>query len=297
MRRARTAKLHAAWLGATLGVVAVTSVVVACSLALDGFTSTASTPDDAPTAPPPGDVADVVNEAPAEGAPPDAACAPPTNGLLAHYSMDHDAIVGTRVVDSSGHAADGTLVGFPAAPTAPGHFGDALVFPTDPDASAAYVDVPSGLAFDTSSGAANSVSLWFFRSSAPGVDDVLVYFPPGPRYDIWLTRNGTALCLNAGNYDCFGVEDATLLDRWVHLVAVFVNGPTTAGEVWIDGVRQASTCLEGGVFLPCTTSRTVGPPYSLGGRSDFLFHGKIDDVRFYARRLEASEIATLAHCP
>ncbi len=280
-----------------MGATLVACCVVACSLGLDGFTSDDAGVDASPPPPgPPG--VDAPSDAPpaadaSDAPPPDAGCGTPTTGLLAHYSMDPSAVMGTRVVDSSGHGNDATLVGFPASPLTPGRFGDALAFPT----TSAYVDVPSTLAFDTSPGGVNTISLWFYRGSSPAVDDVLVYFPPDPRYDLWLTGDGN-LCINTGNYDCWGIQDATLLDRWVHVVAVLANGPTTGGELWVNGVKRTLSCpVSDGGFQPCTASRTIAPPYSLGGRTDFFFHGRIDEARFYSRRLDPSEIAALAACP
>ncbi len=96
--------------------------------------------------------------------------------------------------------------------------------------------------------------MWFYRSSgsAPVVDDVLVLLPNAPRYDLWLTSErtdgGEFLCINTGRDDCFGVEATNLLDRWVHVAAVFANGPIAEGVLYIDGQESAAACLTSAGF-------------------------------------------------
>jgi len=217
--------------------------------------------------------------------------------------MDVASITGTTLADSSGQHNDGTLVGFtlPQPETAPGPFGEALVYPASADA---YVSIPV-LPLDTTPGDANSVSMWFYRSGSD-VNDVLALLPNSPRYDLWLTCGleeagaNDYLCINTGNDDCFGIADTTLLGRWVHVVAVFVNGPTTQGALYLDGQERASGCLTSAGFTPCTESAVAATPVNLGGATDFFYHGMLDDVRVYDRALTASEVAALysgAACP
>ncbi len=230
-----------------------------------------------------------------EEPPPDAAtCVAVTSGLLGHWTMDQASISGNVVADVSGNHNDGTLVGFTAPETAPGQFGDALVYPAS---GTANMKVPS-LALATAAAGTNTVSLWYYRS-AFAVNDVLALLPNAPRYDLWLTTQpdgggtGSFLCLNTGHGECFGLEDATLLNRWVHVVAMFVNGVTSQGTIYVDGQRRTLGCLVDAGFPGCGQSAVAADPVLFGGESDFPFHGMIDDVRVYDRALAAAEVSAL----
>ena len=235
-------------------------------------------------------------DAPADAAPEAMGCIPIANGLLAHWTMDANSISGTKLADSSGNGNNGTLTGFPTPATAPGRFGDALSYPA---ASNAYVLVPT-IALNQTAGGANSVSLWFYRTGT--VSDVLINLPDSPRYDLWLTGGtGDFLCINTAHNDCFGVQDNGILGRWVHVVAIFSNGPTTNGSLYIDGQNRNPACLAGtNGFGGCTSSATAAPPVSLGGQTSFYFHGLLDEVRIYNRALTAAEVSNLHNgtaCP
>ena len=228
-------------------------------------------------------------------------CTDVSSGLLGYWTMDSTSIVGAQLFDNSGNQNKGTLVGFSAPVTVPGKFGQALSFPTG-DASA-YVLVQS-VAFDEAAAHENTISLWFYRSNVD-VNDVLMLLPNSPRYDLWLTTNATTdtyLCFNTGRGECFGLQDDTLHDRWVHVVAVFSNGATSADRLYIDGVSRSVACVaDAGDFASCTgITATAGSPVSFGGQTDFFYHGLLDEVRMYGRALTQNEVTTLyngAACP
>ena len=157
------------------------------------------------------------------------------------------------------------------------------------------------IALNQTGGGANSVSLWFYRNGT--INDVLINLPESPRYDLWLTGGtGDFLCINTGHSnDCFGVQDNSLLGRWVHVVAIFSNGPTTKGSLYIDGQDRNPACLAGtNGFGGCNFSATAAPPVSLGGQTSYYFHGLLDEVRIYNRALTAAEVSDLYNataCP
>jgi hypothetical protein len=203
--------------------------------------------------------------------------------------MDAASISGMRLADSSGNHNDGTLVGFSSAASAPGRFGDALAYPA---AGAAYVSIPH-VALNETPGGTNSVSLWFFYPSDRISNDALVLLPDAPRLDLWFTRS-KYLCINTGNGDCWGVEDTALLGRWVHVVAVFVNGPIAQGKLYVDGQSRSSSCVVGVGFNVCDgMSATAKSPVLLGAKSDYPFHGMLDEVRIYNRELTGGEVTML----
>jgi hypothetical protein len=222
-------------------------------------------------------------------------CVPIASGLLGHWSMDNTTINGTQLFDTSGHGNNGTLVGFPTPATVPGKFGQALAYPS----SGAYVNIPT-LALDQSSGGVNSVSLWYYRSNNTSISDVLVLIPDSPRYDLWLVQTSALfLCINTANNDCFGVQDSTLHDRWVHVVAMFWNGPAVQSSLYIDGQNRNPSCQSSG-FSACNAQRTAAPPVVLGGESSFFFQGWLDEVRVYNRALTETEVTALHNgtaCP
>jgi hypothetical protein len=208
-------------------------------------------------------------------------------GLVGYYTMDANSISGTRLADGSRNHNDATLVGFSAPLTATGKFGEALSYPA---AGAAYVRI-SQLGLDQTPGNANSVSLWFYRS-AGNINDVLVSLPDSPRYDLWLTDTaGPHLCINTGHGECFGILNSNMHDRWVHVVAVFNNGDTTQGHLYVDGNDANATCQPG---LPaCVYGATAMAPVNFGGPTEFFFRGLLDEVRIYKRALTASEVSLL----
>jgi len=205
--------------------------------------------------------------------------------------MDAASIRGTTLTDTSGNHNDGALVGsFPQTPTAQGHFGEALVYP---GTGTAYVRIPQ-LALDQTAGGINSISLWFFYRSgrASTSSDVLALLPNAPRYDLWFNHN-TDLCINTGRGECWGIQDTTLLDRWVHVVGTFVNGAISQGNLYVDGKNRNAACRGGGYATCNGVNATAATPIELGGESDFPFHGMLDEVRIYNRALTSSEVSTL----
>jgi hypothetical protein len=219
----------------------------------------------------------------------DSSCTPVASGLVGHWTMDGTSISGTRLSDSSGNNNDGVLVGFSQPETAPGRFGEALVYPST---GMAYVQVPV-LPLDLTLGEMNSLSMWFYRSGND-IDDVLALLPNEPRYDLWLTGGtGNYLCINTGHGECVGVEDDSLRDRWVHVVVVFPNGPIGQGKLFIDGQNRNAACIADGGFSSCDVTGAAGAPVDFGGETSFFFHGMLDDVRIYNRALEPAEVAAL----
>lgn len=116
-----------------------------------------------------------------------------------------------------------------------------------------------------------------------------------PRYCLWLTDfdGPLSLCFNGGTGECWGIDAAPVLGRWVHVVAIFANGDTTASVFYIDGVAVPATCRLG----TCDQTRTASGPLQLGMNEDqYAWHGLLDSVRFYPRALTSEEVARLYAC-
>jgi hypothetical protein len=229
-------------------------------------------------------------------------CVPITSGLLGHWTMDNTTLNGTQLTDTSGNGNNGTLVGFPTPATVSGKFGQALSY----SRSGAQVDIPT-LALDRSAGAVNSVSLWYYRSNSTTINDVLMFMPANPQYAVWLVQwlpqtTGLFLCFNTAVNDCFGAQDSasTFHDSWVHVVAMFSNGPTVQSALYIDGQNAEPICQTAVGFQVCNQQRTVAAPVVLGGNSMYPFRGWLDEVRIYNRALTAIEVTALYNgnaCP
>lgn len=219
----------------------------------------------------------------------DAGCVPVVAGLIAHYPMTAASIAGTTLLDVSGSGNDAQLVGFASPPTVDaGPLGQALGFG---DAGTAYVSA-STLPLDPSTGGSNSFALWYYRSSQ-SLDDVLIFAPSSPRYDIWLVNE--SLCFNNGSGNCWGLSGPSLFDRWVHLVAIFANGTMSASTLYVDGQPATPACLAADVDASCDVQVTAAPPVTFGGTpaDGYAFGGMLSDVRVYTRALTAAEVKAL----
>jgi hypothetical protein len=223
------------------------------------------------------------------------ACAP-TNGLLAAWPLDAADIVGTTILDRSGNGRHGEMIGTPAPSSISGRVATAIDFSSAPFS---YVNVDN-LPLNTVPGELNTIALWF-RNDNPNVNEGVFCLPAGPvagppRNCLWLTTPGPApisLSINGGQSECWGIEDAGLIGRWVHVVGIYINGATVGGSLYIDGAPVTMGCR----FGVCDQSRVAAAPFELGNSdSSYAWRGMLDDVRVYDRGLSAAEIAKLFAC-
>lgn len=217
-------------------------------------------------------------------------------GAIGAWSMNDSELSGTTLRDVSGKGHDGTLVGSPEPALAAGPAGQALDYSAT---SLAYVNVPS-LPLDATTGAFTTVTLWF-RNDNPNVSEGVFCMPAGPsaappRYCMWLTNQGgpITLCINGGEGECWGITDNGLIGRWVHVAAVYVNGPTTGGTFFVDGAPVSMSC----VFGTCDKTRVTQGPFEIGNSDpNYPWRGSLDDVRVFDRALDADEVARVMACP
>lgn len=225
---------------------------------------------------------------------PDALGCAITDDLAGHWTFDSDQVTATQVLDSSGNNRHGNFVGTPAPFVSAGHIAEGLDFTAT---TTSYINLPS-VPLDGTPGAFNSISMWFFEND-PTPDEVLVYLPEAggavpPRYDLWYYDSVVpTLCINAGDSECWGAAPVAPVGRWIHVVAVFINGLETGSLLYIDGVDAGATC----VFGLCDEVRSAMGPFRIAGsESVFAWHGKLDDVRVYKRALTPTEVARLYAC-
>lgn len=217
------------------------------------------------------------------------ACVSVDLGLIAHYTMAPSSIQGATLGDVSGNGNSAQLVAFGSPPTVDaGPYPPALDY-TDSDGG--YVNVPT-LPLDTAPGHVNTFAFWFYRSSQ-SVDDVLVFAPASPRYDLWLT--GSDLCFNTGIYNCWGISNPAIFGHWVHVAAVFSNGAISGSSLYVDGLPVTPVCIDIGHGTDCGVDASVAEPVTLGGpgSTGYVFLGLLEDVRVYDRALTAAEVQAI----
>jgi hypothetical protein len=134
--------------------------------------------------------------------------------------------------------------------------------------SAGSVDV------DVSDGGYNTVSFWLFYNGPYG--NAAFAFSDGGTtgYDLWME---TPACFgfNTQNSDVLGVPGSPLVNRWVHVAAVFYNGVPDAAhnQLWIDGTLQPITQCVGAPL-----SRRAGIMI-WGSGGSYELTGMLDEAR------------------
>jgi prepilin-type N-terminal cleavage/methylation domain-containing protein len=199
------------------------------------------------------------------------------------YYMDENAwSVGTsgQVKDSSGNGYNGTPYGNAAINTTDSHIGYSGEF----SASNGYIDI-SGLPVSTTSGDQTTVTFWM--KWLGGNSEMPIGWTT---YDLWLS--GDHFGFNTAQGDIYGIDGASakLADSWHHVAAVFTNNGTLLNSLFIDGVEQSLSTVQGSSH----GDRTVSANFRISGwlnNSGYKFNGLIDELRIYNRGLSASEVA------
>ena len=204
-------------------------------------------------------------------------------GPLAVYYMDESSWnVGTagEVKDSSGNGYNGTPYGNTAINTTDSHIGYSGEF----SASNGTIDI-SGLPVSTSSDDQTTVTFWM--KWLGGNSEMPIGWTS---YDLWFSSDRFGF--NTAQGDIYGITGASakLADNWHHIAAVFTNSGTLQNSLFIDGVEQPLSTVQGSSHA----NRTAGTNFRISGwlnNSSYKFNGLIDELRIYCRGLSASEIA------
>jgi prepilin-type N-terminal cleavage/methylation domain-containing protein len=206
-------------------------------------------------------------------------------GPIAQYYMDESTwtIGNPDVLDSSGNNNHGT-----PQETAPGgininsngRFYNAGEFVR---ANQGRIDI-SGLPVSTAIGDRTTVTFWMNWTGSNS------NMPLGwLTYDLWFTSNRFGF--NTGGGDVFGISNATatLANNWHHIAAIFTNGAPASNILYIDGVEQSISLLQG----TQNTNRSVGSNLRISSwlnNTSYSFDGLLDEFRIYDRGLSGSEI-------
>ncbi len=209
----------------------------------------------------------------------DSAPVPP--GLVGAWGFNEGS--GATVGDSSGNGNDGTLSGAGATWNPAGKNGGALSF----DGGAGKVTIPnsSQLSLATS----YTLEAWVNPTSLAGYQTILMKEQTsGCGY--WLQTADTRISSGFNDGGC--IEHLSNgppipLGQWSHLAAVF-NNATDTYTLYLNGTAIASSS-ETDAPVPNTQALVFGQS-SCSGCGFERWHGLIDDVRVYNRRLTRAQI-------
>jgi len=224
-----------------------------------------------------------------------AQCPTPSDGLVAHWTLDESGNTSTAV-DSAG-SNNGTLTSFPADPSAnwvAGKIDNGLDF----DGSNDYVDAGNGSDFDITGDI--TVSAWVYATAAPGSEGRTIL----SRFDSsntkgwnfgasWTTPDFEFELYEAGTGDggaaVYTGYFTTELNQWHHMVGVVKSSSYI--RLYMDGELIEENTAD----APDSLAYTAGDALRIGNRSNGQsdFQGQIDDARIYNRALSADEVQAL----
>ena len=215
-----------------------------------------------------------------------------SDSLIAYYTFND-----TTAMDASGNNNNGIKYNVTPTDDRFGNANHALSF----NGTNSYVWMPDGLLVNDSM----SISLWFKTNTNNGNGCMIghqnsvvngsasnyvpiAYVKTDSLLKVTFWGNGTGGMYN----DSDVVADGS----WHHLV---VAGDQSEQRAYLDNnliaTGNAINNLTGMIYNQIGTGRTVGWP---GGNSGwFYFHGDIDDVRIYHRKLDSTDVDSLYNLP
>lgn len=155
-------------------------------------------------------------------------------------------------------------------------------------------DVP----VDTTAGAKTTVEFWmYWRGINDDTHETQKVFGWDDRYNLYMSDKDFGI--NTGNTDRIGLYTEDLVNKWVHVAAVFVNGEVNKDTVqmYINGekVEMQDT---GTNTTPSGVNRTVSSNVHLGGWGSsytYDFNGYIDELKIWNGERTEDEIKEGKH--
>jgi len=200
------------------------------------------------------------------------------NGLVGYWKFDEGT--GTTAYDSSGNNNDGTLVNEPE--WVDGRYGRALSF----DGINDYVEIPDSPELRLNESKGLTIMLWFYRTSYPQYDNVLVskqVYPGWVEYQLDLINTGNLEFKTWDGYNNAVIGSTSVPDanKWYHVAYVMNN---THWDFYVNGTLKNSGTTSYDLYIS-NSNLTIGQ--DIGAAT---FNGTIDEVKVYDRALSAEEI-------
>lgn len=202
-------------------------------------------------------------------------------GLVAHWTFNEGT--GDTTEDVTGNGHDGTLIGDPQ--WTDGKFGGALEFDQDGD----EVNVPFDAALNTET---FTVTVWANVEDGSGGHRAPVScrddFPQRGYLFYALPDNQWVFIIGKGQgWDHVRGPDVNL-GEWDHIAGVYADGTL---KFYVNGELAGEK--EAPISLNTAQELLIGAGANERANHEYLFKGKIDDVRVYNRELNLDDITAV----
>ncbi len=137
----------------------------------------------------------------------------------------------------------------------------------------------------TSAGQYNTVSFWMYWAGADtqmpfGFNQYDLYEPAG------------YFGFNTGNGDVYGISSSGLANKWIHVTAIFYNGPyTNNNKLYLNGQSQSLVQELGSANSGTATTNIHISGWGTDG--SYLFGGQISNVQIYNIALSPTQVSQL----
>ncbi|HRJ49890.1 MAG TPA: LamG domain-containing protein [Phycisphaerales bacterium] len=215
---------------------------------------------------------------------------PWTNGLVGSYPMHGDAS------EISGRGMAGLLTGNPTSAT--NRFGmpmGAMAFHGGMDGI-----VLTNVAVDLATNHQNTVCFWLNRAGERGGSTVSMPFGWGntnqPLCLLFDSSGSGQFGFRAGMGGMYAMVSAMMAtDTWMHVAAVFNNGPISGSQLYVDGQPMGGMMSMSGMMEGMLDSGSAGSTAFVGAggtpnSGTNPFSGMMGDLRIYDRALTPDEI-------
>lgn len=211
-----------------------------------------------------------------------------TDGIVAYWAFNETS--GETATDSSDNGHDGMLIGDPKW-TKDGYFGGALEFDgTEDEVNIPYHEDLNQETFticawaNVEPGSADHRAVVSSRDDLPAdaqrIRGYIFYAEPQNTWQFWTGAGPTPWKVVQG-------PDVNL-GEWDHLAGTYADGTM---KFYVNGEFVGETASD--IVLNSSQEFLIGAGQNEGANHNFLFKGKIDEVRLYDRALDENEIAAV----
>lgn len=141
----------------------------------------------------------------------------------------------------------------------------------------------SGLSVDTTANAKTTVEFWM---DWDGTNNIM---PFGfQTYDLWFSNNKFGF--NNGSSLIYGISSVGLANTPVHVAAVFTDSDTLSNKLYINGVEQTISILQGSINNGNAQVTSNAQISGWGANASYKFDGTIDELRIWDGERTSTEI-------